>query len=231
MPKVVHHLFKSDEKHLEQIEESLLLGASDLAKHSSIENIQIEDVVNQAQVSKSTFYKVFNSVDSLFKRLGQKLTNEITAYALSHTPVIPDLTMRVSIKTKRALHFVNNAPFLASLLIKAEWPSSNPSHMMYKDIEKDLVEGIKQGYFSDVSPSIGVNLILGCLRGAVKDILEKQQSEEYINQIAYQILISLGVDQKTADAVSKSPILESLPVPPIRLVSNALPTRDSNKAD
>ena len=231
MPKIVHHLFNSDEKHLEQIEESLLLGASDLAKDNSIENIEIEDIVNQAQVSTSTFYKVFNSVDSLFKKLGQKLTNEITAYALSHTPVIPDLTMRVSIKTRRALHFVNNAPFLASLLIKAEWPSSNPNHMMYKDIEKDLLEGIMQGSFSDVSPSIGVNLILGCLRGAVKDILEKKQSEEYINQIAYQILISLGVDQKTADAVSKSPILESLPVPPIRLVSNVLPTQDSNKAD
>jgi len=231
MPKIVHHLFQPDEKHLEQIEESLLLSASDLAKDNAIENIEIEDLVNNAEVSRSTFYKVFQSVDSLFKRLGQKLANEITAYALSHTKVIPDLTVRVSIKTKRALHFVNNAPFLASLLLKEEWPSSNPNHMMYKDIEKDLVEGINQGYFSDISPSIGVNLILGCLRGAVKDILEKKQSDEYINQIAYQILISLGVDQKTADTVSKTPILESLPVPPIRLVSNLLPTQDGNRAD
>jgi hypothetical protein len=102
---------------------------------------------------------------------------------------------------------------------------------MYKDIEKDIVEGIKQGYFSDVSPSIGMNLILGCLRGAVKDILEKQRSEEYINQIAFHILIGLGVDKKTADAASKSPILMSLPLPPIRLVSNALSTRDHNKPD
>jgi AcrR family transcriptional regulator len=231
MSKIVHHIFRSDEKHLEQIEESLMLGASDLAKNNSIENIKIEDIARQAQVSQSTFYKVFNSVDSLFKRLGQKLTNEITAYALSHSPIIPDLTTRVSIKTKRALHFVNNAPFLASLLLKEEWPSSNPNHMMYKDIENDLVEGINQGCFSDISPSIGVNLILGCLRGAVKDILETQQTEEYINHIAYQILISLGVDQKTADTVSKIPILESLPVPPIRLVSNLLPTQDGSNLD
>lgn len=231
MPKLVHHLFKPDEKHLEQIEESLLLSASDLAKDTAIENIEIEDLVNKAEVSRSTFYKIFGSVDSLFKRLGQKLANEITIYALSHISLIPDLRIRVCIKTKRALHFVNNAPFLASLLLKEEWPSSDPSHMMYKDIEKDLLEGIKQGCFSDVPPSIGVNLILGCLRGAVKDILEKQQPEEYINQIAYQILISLGVDQKTADAVSKSPILESLPVPPIRLVSNLLPNQDRNKAE
>ena len=46
MPKVVHHLFQSDEKHLEQIEESLLLSASDLAKDNAIENIEIDDLVN-----------------------------------------------------------------------------------------------------------------------------------------------------------------------------------------
>jgi len=68
MPKVVHHLFQPDEKHLEQIEESLLLSASDLAKDNAIENIEIEDLVNNAEVSRSTFYKVFQSVDSLFKR-------------------------------------------------------------------------------------------------------------------------------------------------------------------
>jgi len=88
MPKVVHHLFKSDEKHLEQIEESLLLGASDLAKEGSIEHIEIEDILNKAQVSRSTFYKIFNSADGLFKALGQKLTNELMAYALSHFPEI-----------------------------------------------------------------------------------------------------------------------------------------------
>ena len=78
MPKVVHHLFKSDEKHLEQIEESLLLGASDLAKNTGIENIKIDDLVNKAEVSRSTFYKVFHSVDGLFKELGKKISNEIT---------------------------------------------------------------------------------------------------------------------------------------------------------
>lgn len=230
MPKIVHHLFKPDEKHLEQIEDSLLSGASVLAKDNSIENIEIEDIVNRAQVSKSTFYKVFNSVDSLFKKLGQKLTNEITEYSLTHSPEIPDAALRVAIKTKRALLFVTKVPFLASLLLKAEWPSSNPSHMMYKDIEKDFIEGRVQGYFSDMPPSIGTNLILGCLRGAAKDILDTKQPDDYADKVVYQILISLGVDSKTADALSKSPV-SAFSVPQKGMASNIASLENHTKTD
>lgn len=230
MPKVVHHLFKSDEKHLEQIEESLLLGASDLAKEGSIEHIEIEDVINKAQVSRGTFFKVFSSVDGLFKALGQKLTNEIMAHALSHSPKIPNPAIRVAIKTKRALLFATNAPFLASLVLKTEWPSSNPNDLMYQDIEKDFIEGVSQGYFSDMSPSIGVNLILGCLRGAVRDILEKKQSEEYLNQVVCQILVSLGVDAKIAGAISNTPS-SAFPVPPKGIAATVLSLQDHTKTD
>jgi hypothetical protein len=230
VPKIVHHLFKPDEKHLEQIEDSLLSGASVLAKDNSIENIEIEDIVNRAQVSKSTFYKVFNSVDSLFKKLGQKLTNEITEYSLTHSPEIPDAALRVAIKTKRALLFVTKVPFLASLLLKAEWPSSNPSHMMYKDIEKDFIEGRVQGYFSDMPPSIGTNLILGCLRGAAKDILDTKQPDDYADKVVYQILISLGVDSKTADALSKSPV-SAFSVPQKGMASNIASLENHTKTD
>jgi hypothetical protein len=230
MPKVVHHLFKSDEKHLEQIEESLLLGASDLIKNTSVENINIDDLVNKAEVSRSTFYKVFHSVDGLFKELGKKLTNEITEYTLSHSPQIPDAASRVAIKTKRALLFVTKAPFLASLLLKAEWPSSDPNHMMYKDIEKDFIDGKAQGYFSDMPPSIGTNLILGCLRGAAKDILETKQPDDYADKVVYQILISLGVDQKIADELSKSPT-SAFSLPPTGMTSSVVSLQNHTKTD
>ena len=230
MPKIVHHLFKHDEKHLEQIEESLLLSASDLVKDTAIENIEIDDLVNKAEVSRSTFYKVFHSVDGLFKELGKKLTNEITEYSLSHSPQIPDAASRVAIKTKRALLFVTKVPFLASLLLKAEWPSSDPNHMMYKDIEKDFIDGKAQGYFSDMPPSIGTNLILGCLRGAAKDILETKQPDDYADKVVYQILISLGVDQKIAAELSKSPT-SAFSLPPTGMASNVVSLQNHTKTD
>ena len=221
MPKVVHHLFRSDEKHLEQIEESLLLSASDLAKDTAIENIEIDDVVNKAQVSHSTFYKVFHSVDSLFKKLGQRLTNELLQHILSETTEISDAAILVATKTRKALLIATESPFLASLGLKAGWPSANPNDILYKDVEKDFIEGVKQGYFTDISPSIGVNIILGCFRGGARDIIEKNYSAEYADKVIFQMLISLGVDPKTADVVSKNSTTE-LPMPIEGLVSNVL---------
>jgi len=228
MPKIVHHLFQPDEKHLEQIEESLLLSASDLAKDNAIENIEIDDLVNKAQVSHSTFYKVFHSVDGLFKRLGQKLTNELTEYVLSQNPEIQDATTRVAIKTKRALLTASHMPFLASLLLKAEWPSADPNHAMYKDIEKDFIDGLAQGSFSDMPPSIGANLILGCLRGAVKDIIETKHPKDYADKAVCHMLISLGVDPKIADALSKTST-SPLPTPPKGIISNVVSSQDPGK--
>jgi hypothetical protein len=230
MPKVVHHLFQSDEKHLEQIEESLLLSASDLAKDTAIENIEIDDLVNTAQVSHSTFYKVFHSLDGLFKKLGQRLTNELMEHVLSQTPEIADVTLRVATKTRKGLLIATQSPFLASLGLKAGWPSANPNDILYKDVEKDFIEGVKQGYFSDMSPSIGVNIILGCLRGGARDIIEKKHSKEYADKVIFQMLISLGVEPKTADVVSKSHTAELL-MPTKGLVSNVLSIEDRTKVD
>ena len=230
MPKIVHHLFNSDAKHLEQIEESLLLGATDLAKHNSIENIQIEDIVNQAQVSGSTFYKVFNSVDSLFRRLGQKMSNELTEYVLSQNIEIQDAATRVANKTKRALLTASKMPFLASLLLKAEWPSADPNHAMYKDVEKDFIDGLAQGSFSDMPPSIGANLILGCLRGAVKDIIETKHPKDYVDQAVCHMLISLGVDPKIADELSKTST-SPFPMPPKGIISNVVSLQDPTRTD
>jgi len=230
MQKVVHHLFKPDKKHFDELEESLLSSASLLAKDTAIQNIEIKDLINKSEVSRSTFHKIFNSVDGLFKRLGQKLTNEFTEYVLSQNLEIQDPATRIAIKTKRALLTASDMPFLVSLLLKAEWPSTDPNHAMYKDIEKDFIDGLAQGCFSDMPPSIGANLIIGCLRGAVKDIIETKQPKDYADKVVCQILISLGVDPKTADELSKSPT-SAFPTPPGGIISDLVLPQDPSRTD
>ncbi len=231
MPTVVHHLFSTDEKHVDEIEESILVAASDLIRDKSIESIAIDDILHKTKVSQASFYKIFNSVDGLFKTLARRLTNELISNCLSHIPETPNIVVRVALKSKIALLILAKSPFLSQVLVKAEWPSSNPDHIMYKDIEKDLMQGIKQGHFSDVSPSIGVNIILGCLRGAARDLLEKKQSELYIDQVLCQILISLGVDSKTADLTTKSLTLEIPPLPTKGLLSTIMSLKNQTKID
>jgi hypothetical protein len=213
MENITHHLFKADQEHLDQINESVLLGASELARDHSIETIRIEDVVVRSQVSRSTIHKLFITVDGLYKRLAQKLMNEMAEHFLHHLPQSPDIAIRVATKTKLALLVADKLPFLSRLLLKAEWPSTHHDHLLYRDIEKDIEEGIRLGCFSNIPPSIGVNIIIGSLRGAIEEILQKKQSAEYANQVVYQILISLGVNQENASLISKAsaPAIPPLP--------------------
>jgi hypothetical protein len=225
MAKVINHLFGPDELHLKKLEESLFLAASELAKKNLVENIGVEAIVNEAQVSRKTFYKIFKSADVLFGLLGKKLINEMMEYFLCHSPQIPDVAKRVATKTKWALLIATSMPFLTKLLLKAEWPSLDPNHILYKDIEKDFLEGVDQGYFSDIPSSVGVNIIIGCLRGGCKDLLEKRQPEDYVNKVVCQVLISLGVDEERAYEISTSPTADFSALPIRGLVSKVLTTQ------
>ena len=57
---------------------------------------------------------------------------------------------------------------------------------------------------------IGTNLVVATLRIAVQDTLNSTQTEDYENQVIYTLLLSLGVDAKKADEISKIPF-EQLP--------------------
>ena len=222
MPKIVHHLFAPDDQHKGQIEERLLISAAYLAANKPIASIKIDEVINNAQTSKRAFNSLFRSVDGLFKTLGQKMTNEMLENAIAQLPENQDAAIRMATKTKCALLLASKMPFLCYLLLKAEWPTSGPGQLIYTDIEKDIAEGIQQGCFTDMPPTIGVNIVLGGLRGAVKDIIEKTQPEQYLTQVPTQILVSLGVNHQTAQLISQGPAVEPPPLPPESLASKVL---------
>jgi hypothetical protein len=229
MGEVVQNIFRYEEKHLARIEESVFSAAHDLARSSSIENVEIEHVLNRAQISRNTFHKLFHSVDGLFRKLGQRLTNEAFAHYEPYLTATPDVARRVANKTRLGLRIIANAPFFGQLALRAEWPSCDPRHMMYQDIEKDIREGIEQGCFSDMPPSVGVSIILGCLRGAVRDHCAEKQSEAYINQTVLQVLISLGLDHEAALSISKVPAPELPTLPSKGLASKVFAVEGYDK--
>jgi hypothetical protein len=148
--------------------------------------------------------------------------NELAEHFLHHLPQSPDIAIRVATKTKLALLVADKLPFLCRLLLKAEWPSTNHDYLLYRDIEKDIEEGIRLGCFSNMPPSIGVNIIIGSLRGAIEEILQNKQPAEYANQVVYQILISLGVNQENASLISKASAPAIPPLPSEGLTSKVV---------
>jgi hypothetical protein len=62
---------------------------------------------------------------------------------------------------------------------------------------------------------IATNLVISTLRGAIQEMLDSPQPQDYEDQVIYHLLLSLGVNAATAEEISQIP-LEQLPDLPKR---------------
>jgi hypothetical protein len=189
----------------------LLFSALALASEKSIHEIDVEDIILHAQVSRGSFYKYYPSVQASVSALVSQLARELTTEIDAVTHQIPDTATRLVITTKLTMRFLVKVPLLGNFLIQLPWPSQNPEVNVFKHISADVELGIKQGVFTKMPASIGCNLLIGSLIGAVHTMLGKPASPSgYENKVLYPVLMGLGLDSKTADDLLKVPV-PSLP--------------------
>ena len=215
MARIINHLFGNNKKQHLQVRSQLVATSPVLVSVKPANEIKVEDVTEHAQVSRGTFYKCFRSVDDLLnvsaKQAGQEIMRPIVLAGSS----IPDIAVRLATKTRMAMRLMTKMPLLGQLLLSTEWPFKDLEHKGLKDIKKDVALGIEQGCFTDMPLEIAANLVISTLRGAVQEMLASPQTQEYEDQVIYHLLLSLGVNSRTADEISKIP-LDQLPELPKR---------------
>jgi AcrR family transcriptional regulator len=210
MPKIIEHLFNDDQKQHQQVRARLVLCSAELVAIKPSNEIKVEDVTEHAQLSRGAFNKCFRSVDDLLNVSAKQAGHELVQPIISAGSTILDIPMRMATKTRMAMRFFSRMPLLAKVLLKIEWPFKDVDHKGYQDIKNDVLQGIEQGCFTDMPVEIATNLVISTLRGAVQEMLDSPQPPEYEDQVIYHLLLSLGVDAKSADEISKIP-LDQLP--------------------
>lgn len=210
MPNVINHLFSNDKTQHKQVRARLLSNSPKLIATKPISEIKAEDIAAHAEVSKATFFKCFRSVEDLLNVSAKQTATELLVPINSVGLTISDIALRTATKTRIAIRILTGIPLLGRFLLKTEWPFGDARHKGYQDVQKDIAAGIAQGCFTEMPLEIGANLVVTTLRVAVQDILNSTHTEEYEAQVIYTLLLSLGVDAKKADEISKIPF-EKLP--------------------
>jgi hypothetical protein len=210
MLKIQDHRIRVAASRREEMQNLLLFSALVLASDQSIHEIDVEDIINHAQVSRGSFYKYFPSVQALVSALASQLARELNAEIDAITHQIPDTTIRLITTAKLTMRLLVKNPLLGNFLIQLPWPSQTPDANVFKIISTDVELSIKEGVFTKMPVSIGCNLLVGSLIGAVHTMLGKPVSAIYENKVLYPVLMGLGVDSKTADDLLKNP-MPSLP--------------------
>ena len=190
-----------------------MFSALALASEKSIHEIDVDDIIQHAEVSRGSFYKYFPSVQALIPALADQLAQELTAEIDAVTHQIPGTAARLVITAKLTVRRLVRVKVLGNFLIQLPWPSQNPEVNVFKNISSDIELGIKEGLFTKMPVSIGCNLFIGSLIGGIHAMLGKSSSASYENKVLYPALIGLGLAAETADELLKAhvPALPTLP--------------------
>ncbi len=210
MLKIQDHRIRVAATRREEMQNTLMFSALVLASEKSIHEIDVDDIIQQAEVSRGSFYKYFPSVQALIPTLANQLAHELTAEIDAITHQIPSTATRLVITAKLTLRRLVRAKILGNFLIQLPWPSQNPAVDVFKNISSDIELGIKEGLLTKMPAPIGCNLFVGSLIGGVHAMLGKSHPASYENKVLFQALIGLGLDSKTADELLKAPV-PSLP--------------------
>ena len=190
MTKIINHLFSDDKKQHQKMHARLVSSSPELISTKSINEIKVEDIAAQAEVSKAAFYKCFRSVEDLLNTSAKQAGAELLIPIYSVGLTISDIALRTATKTRIAIRMMTGIPLLGRLMLKTEWPFGDARHKGYQDIQQDIAAGIAQGCFTDTPLEIGANLVVATLRIAVQDILNSTRTEDYEAQVIYTLLLS-----------------------------------------
>ena len=190
----------------EEMQLHLLFSGLTLASTNSIYELEVEDVIKQAEVSRGSFYNYFPSLPALYEGLAKQLMQEFSGLIDDSMPNDLDTATRLASTMRMLMRLVVDYPMLGKFLTQIQWPNQNPDTEIFQNIIGDIQLGIKEGGFNNMPASIGANIAIGSLIGGIHTMLLKRPAKGFEDQVTNQVLIGLGIDAKIASKISQAPL-------------------------
>jgi len=206
MAKALDHRVRVAALRREEMQLHLLFSGLLLASSRPVHELEVEDVIKQAEVSRGSFYNYFPSLPALYDSLAKQLMLEFGEMADSSISQGLDTVTRLASTMRVLMRLAVDFPMLGRFLTQIQWPNQNPDSEIFKNIIRDIQMGIKEGVFADMPASIGSNIAIGSLIGGIHSMLLKRPAKGFEDQVTNQVLIGLGVETKLASKISKLPL-------------------------
>ena len=227
MLKVQDHRVRVAAVRREEMRNCLLFSAMSLASDKSIHEIDVEEIIAHAQVSRGSFYKYFPSVSALFQDLAKQLSQELSSVIETTTITSANSSARLANTARLIMRLLVEVPLLGKLFLQFPWLNPNPKLDSFQTIRHEIEQGIKEGLFENVPVTIGVNLVVGSMIGGVHAMLLTPPAKCYEDKVLRQALVGLGLTAKSADKVSTTPLPATITLPTTGVLGK-IATRDAS---
>jgi AcrR family transcriptional regulator len=218
MMKALDHRVRVAALRREEMQLHLLFSGLMLASTNSIYELEVEDIVRQAEVSRGSFYKYFPSLPAFYHDLANRLMQEILGVIDVMTPQSVDSVTRLSCKIRILMRLAVDIPVLGKFLSQIRWPNKSSVVDVFENIILDIHLGIKEGRLAKLPVSIGSNILIGSLVGGIHAMLSEPPATGYEDKVTHQVLLGLGMDPELAAEISKSPLQPRPPLPDVGIL-------------
>lgn len=213
MLKVQDHRVRVAAARREEMRNCLLFSAMSLASEKSIHDLDVEEIIAHAQVSRGTFYKYYISVSGLCEELAEQLSHELRSAVETVKIPATDKSLHLACSARLIMRLLVDVPVLGKLFIQLPWLNQNPKQDAFQSLRRDIEQGIKEGQFEKLPAAIGLNLMIGSMIGGIHAMLLKPLVKGYEDKVVRQALIGLGLDAKSADKLVATPLPTKISLP------------------
>ncbi|MEO0061827.1 MAG: hypothetical protein RLZZ08_387 [Pseudomonadota bacterium] len=170
---------------------------------------RIEDVVEEAGITRATFYNHFVGMVELREALTREVTHDFLTSVTSTIAPLADARMRASMAVRFYLHRARNDRRWGWSMLNMSASGQIFGAETYRQAERTVSEGIVDGVFPVVSSVLGRDILLGTTLAAMGSLVRETVPADYPEAVAGYILHALGVPYDEARHIAH------LPLPPL----------------
>ena len=181
----------------------LVAAAERLVALRGLDALSIDEITEEADVAKGTFYTHFQDKDDLAAAMGRQIRLDLEAQITRLNHGVKDAGLRMANGLSTVLDFAIRQPVRARAMMRLIPGAVNPDTPINAGIRADIVLGQKTKVFSVPSVNAAVVVTLGSVMSAAMRITEATRAVEKPYDFAADVIaIALaGLGMKTSDAL------------------------------
>jgi len=185
---------------------ALLGAARQLLSTRPAEGVNVDEIVELADVAKGTFYNYFTDKDALVREVEESARAELEQRISATNIDVTDPARRVARAFAAMLDWALAEPDKARTLVRMTPHFADPDAPTNAGVRSDVHAGVKAGRFAGVTDEAGVVLVLSVISGGVNralDLVQKRKVRALGESLAEALLVALGLSRDDAAALAK----------------------------
>lgn len=170
------------------------------------EGMTVDSVIQEADVSRGTFYKYYDAPSSLISAVGAELAEDLIITVSPAVQAYDDPAARLATGFRMVLRCARETPLLPRFLIRAGWPAFDRVPAFSARVGANLAAGIEQGRFRTASLPVARALVGGAVIGMMDVLLKDDGGPECDKAMAVMLLLSLGLAEAEARTIVELPL-------------------------